>query len=111
VLSALIFLPLAGLLLIPFLRGHRAPALVSLVVTLATLALSIVMMMGYDASADGFQFLEDQPLIAAFGISYKLGLDGISYWMVMVTTVLFRWWCLVVIHLLPKEQVVIMPRF
>lgn len=88
-LSALIFLPLAGLIIIPFLRGHRAPALVALVVTLATFALSIKLFFGFDASAEGFQFVESYPLLPDFGISYKLGVDGISYWMVLLTAFLF----------------------
>lgn len=88
-LSALIFLPLAGLFIIPFLRGYRAPALVALGVTLANLVLSVQLMTGFEASADGFQFVESFPLMADFGISYKLGLDGVSYWMVLLTTFLF----------------------
>jgi NADH-quinone oxidoreductase subunit M len=89
VLTTLIFLPLAGLIIIPFLRGYRGPALVALGVTLVNLALSVQLVMGFDASADGFQFVESIPLMPDYGISYKLGLDGISYWLVLLTTFLF----------------------
>lgn len=87
-LSALIFLPLVGLLLIPFLKG-KGPVVVALLVTLAELALSVRLYLDFSATAPGFQFIEHIPVLAKFGIAYKLGVDGISFWMVMLTAFLF----------------------
>ncbi|MCA9857211.1 MAG: NADH-quinone oxidoreductase subunit M, partial [Dehalococcoidia bacterium] len=36
----------------------------------------------------GYHFVEDHPWIESFGIGYKLGLDGISLWLVILTTLL-----------------------
>lgn len=87
-LSALIFLPLVGLLLIPFLKG-RGPALVALVVTIAEFSLAVRLYLDFQSAAAGFQFVENIPLLAKYGIAYKLGVDGISFWMAMLTAFLF----------------------
>lgn len=47
---------------------------------------------GFAHAADygqaGYHFVENVPWIEAFGISYKLGIDGISLWLVLLTTLL-----------------------
>ncbi|MBW7857141.1 MAG: NADH-quinone oxidoreductase subunit M, partial [Leptonema sp. (in: Bacteria)] len=88
-LSSLIFIPLVGVVIIPFLRGYKAPAIAAFVVSLVAMIVSFQLLFSFDASADGFQFVENLPLLPDFAISYKLGLDGISYWMILLTTCLF----------------------
>lgn len=88
-LSSLIFIPLLGVVIIPFLRGYKAPAITAFIVSLIAMLASFQLLFSFDATADGFQFVEHLPLIPDFGISYKLGLDGISYWMILLTTCLF----------------------
>ncbi|HEY8428806.1 MAG TPA: NADH-quinone oxidoreductase subunit M [Sandaracinaceae bacterium] len=41
-----------------------------------------------DYSTGAYQFVESTPWIEAFGISYKVGIDGISLWLVLLTTLL-----------------------
>ncbi|MBB1492378.1 NADH-quinone oxidoreductase subunit M [Paracoccus sp. MC1854] len=91
-LSIITFLPIvAGLILALFLRGNdeaagRNAKWLALVATVATFAVSCVVMAGFDPQNTGFQFVEDQPWI--MGLRYKLGVDGISILFVMLTTFL-----------------------
>ena len=41
-----------------------------------------------DYSTPGYRFVEEVPWIESFGISYKLGVDGLSLWLVLLTTLL-----------------------
>ena len=65
---------MAALLLIPG-RNHRLIKWVALVAALASLAFSVLVMVGYDPAGAEFQFREDIPWIDAFGIRYTLGPD------------------------------------
>lgn len=80
-LTALELLPLVGSLVVVLLPASR-PALakqVTLVVTLATLALFVAMAVQFDPNSTApFQFVEHVSWIPAFGISYSLGIDGIA---------------------------------
>ncbi len=90
VLSALIFLPTAGallLLLFPQSRPKRA-AYFALAVSTAEFLLSLTLWGHFDASRSGFQFVERLEWIPALGISYSLGLDGISLLLVLLTALL-----------------------
>ena len=96
-LSLITFLPLAGAVL-ALIAGYgdregRRDALVrwlSLVVSLATFALSILLWARFDASpgAPEFQFVEQRSWIPSFGISYHLGIDGISLLLIVLTAFL-----------------------
>ena len=91
-LSIITFLPIvAALIMALFLRGSdegagRNAKWLALVATVATFAVSCVVLAGFDPQNTGFQFVEDQPWI--FGLRYKLGVDGISILFVMLTTFL-----------------------
>jgi NADH-quinone oxidoreductase subunit M len=87
-LSILIWLPIAagGLIL---LMGDRNIALarwVALLASLATLALSVPLWTGFDASTAALQFIEKLPWIARFNAFYGLGIDGISLPLIVLTT-------------------------
>lgn len=90
-ITAILFLPLAGGLLLGLARergpkgGARAFALA---VSLAAFALSAVMYAAFRPEVAGMQFVEQAAWIPAFGISYKVGVDGISLPLVMLTTLL-----------------------
>ena len=88
ILSMLIFLPLAGVFLLPFLRGDRPVKLWTLAVTLLTALLSIPLYTGFDASTAAFQFAETRPWIPSLNINYALGVDGISLLLILLTTFL-----------------------
>ena len=53
----------------------------------ATFALSLLLLTG-DTSGSGFQFVRDVPWINAIGARYHVGVDGISLWLVLLTTLL-----------------------
>jgi NADH-quinone oxidoreductase subunit M len=89
-LSLVIFLPLVGALVIAFLPRER-PDLVrwtALITALATFGVSLLLLVGFQPAAAGFQYGETADWIPAFGIQYKLGLDGISLALVVLTTTL-----------------------
>lgn len=112
VLSWVIFLPLIGAWLLLFLpREAKTPIRYwALLVTLATFALSLTLYFNFDASRATFQFQEHRPWVKEYGISYHLGLDGISLWLILLTTflsVLSVWFSFYVEHRL-KEFMIFM---
>jgi NADH-quinone oxidoreductase subunit M len=96
ILSLVTFLPLAGvgaLVLLKLFGGQKdstrvweAARWITLATTVATFALSLVMMAGFDTGQSGFQLLEDVPWFA--GLHYRMGVDGISVLFVLLTTFL-----------------------
>ncbi len=56
--------------------------------TVATFLISLVVYARFDASLSSFQMTEVVPWIPGLGISYRVGIDGISLWLVMLTTFL-----------------------
>jgi NADH-quinone oxidoreductase subunit M len=90
-LTFLIFLPLAGaLLLLPVWRKDGWVRSIALATALGVTALSIlpVGMSGLKTVLPGFFLLEDVGWIDRFGIRYTLGMDGISTLMVLLTSVI-----------------------
>jgi NADH-quinone oxidoreductase subunit M len=93
ILSLLIFVPLAGALLLLLVdnREERRDAFVrafTLGVSLVEFALAIVMWARFDPTSADFQFVERTPWIPAFGIDYAVGVDGISLLLVELTAFL-----------------------
>ncbi|HWH25006.1 MAG TPA: NADH-quinone oxidoreductase subunit M [Candidatus Limnocylindria bacterium] len=89
-LSLVIFLPLLGVVAIALLPRDNLGAIraVALATALATWVVSLVLLAGFDAGAAGFQFEESAEWVPAFGITYRLGVDGISLALVVLTTTL-----------------------
>jgi NADH-quinone oxidoreductase subunit M len=89
VLTLVVFTPLVGVLALLLLPGdnHRAIRWVALLAALASLFFSFVLL-GYDAGGPEFQFREEVEWIPAFGMGYRLGVDGLSVVLVLLTTVL-----------------------
>ncbi|GAB6064125.1 complex I subunit 4 family protein [Deferrisoma palaeochoriense] len=86
ILSALVFVPLAGALVALMLKGDRALKAWALAVTLVEALLSIPLWTRFDPSTHKFQFLELSDWIPTFHIRYALGVDGISLLLVLLTT-------------------------
>lgn len=85
ILSVLIFFPaVAGLL--GFLIDRKS--IRAYVTTVATIEfiLSLYLWVQFDNSQIGMQFMEQASLIPAFGIQYLLGIDGISLFIVILST-------------------------
>ena len=91
-LSIVTFLPLvAALALALFLRGEDAAAQrnakwLSFFATSATFVISLFILFQFDPSDTGFQMVEERTWLV--GMTYKMGVDGISVLFVMLTTFL-----------------------
>ncbi|MEJ0063672.1 MAG: NADH-quinone oxidoreductase subunit M [Alphaproteobacteria bacterium] len=92
ILSVMTFLPLLGALgIFLFVRGPeessaRPARMIAFVISLIAFALSVVMLAGFNPQDTGFQFVERAAWMPQFGISYFLGVDGISAWFVLMST-------------------------
>ena len=87
-LSVITFLPLLGavaVLLVPNDAGKRWTALG---VSLVTFLISLLLLVGWQDGEAGMQFVENVPWLPAYGLHYALGVDGISLWLVLLTTLL-----------------------
>ncbi|MCU7499776.1 MAG: NADH-quinone oxidoreductase subunit M [Ignavibacteria bacterium] len=89
-LTYLLFLPLAGSLLLLFIDKNREQLIrwTGLAVSLAAFILSLAVFMQFDGSKAGFQFIHNIVWISNLNVSYHIGVDGISILMVMLTTFL-----------------------
>ena len=89
ILSLVTFAPLAGALLLVLLpRRDRDIRIFSLVVSLLTFVLSVHLPVHFHRGQPGFQFEIDKPWISTPNIHYHMGIDGISLWLVVLTTFL-----------------------
>ena len=86
-LSLIIFLPLAGALLCLLVKAESARWL-ALGVTVADFLLALPLWWLFDSSATGMQFMEHASWINSPPVQYSLGLDGISFPLVLMTTFL-----------------------
>ncbi len=91
ILSMIVVMPTIGAVLTA-LMSTRRPELVRLVALMAsaiTGALSVWLLVNFDDADAGFQFVSRHTWIDAWGISWHLGVDGISLLLVVLTGVLF----------------------
>ncbi|MHC2325656.1 NADH-quinone oxidoreductase subunit M [Bradyrhizobium diazoefficiens] len=92
ILSVTTFLPLVGALIVYLTRGddeaaRRNSRWIALWTTLITFAVSVILVMRFDPSNADFQFVEKANWLAT-GITYHMGVDGISLPFVILTTAL-----------------------
>jgi len=89
-LTILIFLPIVGaiVLLLMDKENHSAIRRVAFVFSLAEFILSLPLFFWFDPNFVGMQFTESAGWIPEYGISYHLGIDGISLLLVLLTTFL-----------------------
>lgn len=93
ILSALISLPLVGMALLALLPMHndaqiKRGKIVALGTTLVTFVISLCMLCQFDTTQSGFQLVENKVWWSALNLNYHLGVDGISVWLVMLSTFL-----------------------
>jgi len=89
-LTSIVFLPIAGavlLLLVGGRDGERDDVVrwLALGVSLAVFLLTLVLWAGFDPASADYQFQEAHAWIPRFGIAYRLGVDGISLLLVVLT--------------------------
>src|ERR1700757_2005339 len=92
ILSVVTFLPLFGALVVWISRGddeaaRRNSRWIALWTTLVTFGISLILVSRFDPAQTGFQFVEKTSWLAT-GITYHMGVDGISLPFVILTTAL-----------------------
>jgi NADH-quinone oxidoreductase subunit M len=103
ILNALIIIPLIGALVVGFAPAARARYL-ALVVTLVELLVSAGLWWAFDPTSGLMQFAVDAPWLPQWGIRYSLGLDGISLFMVLLTTVVMPLAVLSSFHYITRRE-------
>ncbi|RUM40871.1 MAG: NADH-quinone oxidoreductase subunit M [Desulfobulbus sp.] len=86
VLSMIIFLPIGGALLLPLIPDDRAAKIYSLILTIVVMVFSIPLYTRFDPMMTGFQFVEQHAWVKSIGLTYLLGIDGISMPLILLTT-------------------------
>ncbi|MBE9605617.1 NADH-quinone oxidoreductase subunit M [Acetobacteraceae bacterium H6797] len=92
-LSLLTFLPLAGAVVILFIRGDEKTVATNarwaaLWTSLITFGLSVILWFRFDKGTAEFQFVEQFAWVPDLGIGYHMGVDGISVLFILLSTLL-----------------------
>ena len=92
-LSIITFLPLVGVAFILMIRGDaeivaRNSRNVALLTSCATFVMSLFLWFGFNRGTADFQFVEQADWLPGTGISYHMGVDGISVLFVLLSTFL-----------------------
>ena len=87
-LSIITFLPLLGAVVVMLVPGDGAKKWLALATTLVTFIVSLLLWTNWQDGQGGMQFVEDVVWFAPLGIRYALGVDGISLFLVLLTTFL-----------------------
>ena len=85
ILSLIIFFPAAAGL-VGFLVSKESMRAYGISVASIEFLLSIVLWIGFDTNNAGYQFVEYIPFISSYGMSYYIGADGISLFLVILST-------------------------
>lgn len=94
ILSIITFLPsLGALLLLLFVRGTEEQTVkparcIGMVTALLTFVVSLLLLRDFEPQNTGYQFIERVSWLPQLGISYFRGIDGISIWFVLISTLL-----------------------
>ncbi|MBI4218064.1 MAG: NADH-quinone oxidoreductase subunit M [Elusimicrobia bacterium] len=89
-LSWITFLPLIGAILILFVPKEKTSQhrFIAVAFSLLSFLISIAIFSAFDSSNSGMQFVEKVAWIPSFGIHYFVGMDGLSYPLLVLTTLL-----------------------
>jgi formate hydrogenlyase subunit 3/multisubunit Na+/H+ antiporter MnhD subunit len=90
-LTTLVLIPAGGAVvvaLVPRAR-ERLVEILGLAVSVAVLGLAVFIAVRFRVGDGGFQMVSQHSWITVFGISWKLGIDGISLFLVLMCAVLF----------------------
>ncbi|PKN93467.1 MAG: NADH-quinone oxidoreductase subunit M [Chloroflexi bacterium HGW-Chloroflexi-6] len=87
ILSVIVFTPLVAALIIFLMNGERKNEIrvTALAAAIFALILSVWVYFSYDQAAAGYQFIEKVDWLPVLGISYHVGVDGISTPLVLLT--------------------------
>ena len=89
-LTAALFAPLAGAVLVAAVPASRAALVrwLALAASLVALALAVAVAVRFRAGEGGFQLGVAADWVPSFGVRYRVGVDGVSLPLVLLTTVL-----------------------
>ncbi|MDE1151211.1 MAG: NADH-quinone oxidoreductase subunit M [Micavibrio sp.] len=93
ILSLITFLPLVGVLCLLLIRGDEATVAensrkTALLTSIFTFGLSLYMYIHFDGTSGDYQFVEKLAWLPGFNINYKMGVDGISIFFLLLSTFL-----------------------
>jgi NADH-quinone oxidoreductase subunit M len=90
VLTLVTFLPAAGAVVVLLLprRHEGGTKLIAVATTLVTFVVSLPLYFRFDRSSAAYQFVEQHAWIPSLGVTYHVGVDGISVLLVLLTTFL-----------------------
>lgn len=90
ILSTLVLLPVVGALLVPFMNRGRVGQIKAwaLLVSLANALVAVVMLVAFQSGTAAMQLVERTAWVPSLGISYHVGVDGISVLLVALTAIL-----------------------
>jgi len=97
ILSLILFTPIIGGVLIYIFGKQEKVKLLALLASVIPLCLSLLMLFNYKLGYSDLQFVINIPWITDLGITYFLGVDGLSMPLVLLTTllsfltILFSW--------------------
>ena len=91
-LTLVTFLPAVAAVLVLLLprRQEHVTKLVALGAAVVTFVISLPLYFSFDPASAGYQFVEQKAWIPSLGVSYHLGVDGISVLLMLLTTFLIR---------------------
>lgn len=82
-LTLLIFFPLLGAILAIGIKENLKTY--AIVISALEFMFALLLWYGFDTSLDGFQFVTALPLVENFGVSYLVGVDGISLFLIILS--------------------------
>jgi len=87
-ITVVLFLPVVGLIVLLFMREEQAENIkwTAFGFSLATFIASLLLWIGFDNSAPGLQMVQRFDFLPTYGISYYVGVDGLSLLLVILTT-------------------------
>lgn len=88
ILSTLILLPLVFAAVIALWPSANTIRPLALVFSVIQFVVSLVMLANFEMGTSALQMVEQYPWIERFGITYFVGVDGMSVWLVLLTTFL-----------------------
>jgi NADH-quinone oxidoreductase subunit M len=106
ILTLITFLPLAGAIVLLFMRNEARIKQFATAWSLIPLLLSALLWFGLDPAQPGFQFEVSIPWIPPLGVYYHVGVDGLSVPLIFLTTLLTTlglWYSNHVIGVRPAE--------
>ena len=90
ILTLVTFLPLLGAIILLFINGEKQERIkrVALAVAIIDFIISMPLFILFKTDTSEFQFVQNVPWIKEFGISYHVGIDGISLFLFLLTSFL-----------------------